>query len=113
MSDPVTFSGTATPAANKVIKVGASPAPHAEILAFAKSLIEARGFTLEVIEFTDYVQPNVALTEGALDANYFQHVPYLDDYNKENNTTIIPAGKIHFEPLCIYPGRLASLSDIK
>jgi len=113
VSIPASFgSGGAAPA-NKVIKVGASPAPHAQILEFAKPLIAAKGYTLEIIEFSDYVQPNVALTEGSLDANYFQHVPYLDDYNKENGTTIVSAGKIHFEPLCIYPGRLASLEEIK
>jgi len=99
--------------ANTVIRVGASPAPHAEILEFAKPLIEAQGYTLEIIEFSDYVQPNVALSEGDLDANYFQHFPYLEDYNKENKTTLASAGKIHFEPLCIYPGKLSSLDDIK
>ncbi|MDR2721822.1 MAG: hypothetical protein LBB35_03025 [Coriobacteriaceae bacterium] len=95
------------------MRVGASPAPHAEILEFAKPLIEAQGYTLEIIEFSDYVQPNVALSEGDLDANYFQHFPYLEDYNKENKTTLASAGKIHFEPLCIYPGKLSSLDDIK
>ena len=99
--------------ADKVIKVGASPAPHAQILEFARPLIEKEGYTLQVIEFSDYVQPNVALSEGDLDANYFQHFPYLQDYNTKNGTTIASAGKIHFEPLCVYPGKLKSLSDIK
>ena len=110
---PATFSGSAASSGDKVIRVGASPAPHAEILEFARPLIEAQGYTLEIIEFSDYVLPNVALTDGDIDANYFQHVPYLDDYNKENGTTIVSAGKIHFEPLSIYPGRLSSLDDIK
>ncbi|MCL2807898.1 MAG: MetQ/NlpA family ABC transporter substrate-binding protein [Coriobacteriia bacterium] len=96
-----------------VIRVGASPAPHAEILEFARPLIEARGFTLEIIEFSDYVLPNIALEDGDLDANYFQHLPYLENFNEENNTNIVSAGKIHFEPLCIYPGKSASLSDIR
>jgi len=113
VNSPATFSGSAASSDDKVIRVGASPAPHAEILEFARPLIEAQGFTLEIIEFSDYVLPNVALTDGDIDANYFQHVPYLDDYNKENKTTIVSAGKIHFEPLSIYPGRLSSLDDIK
>ena len=110
---PATFTGNAVSNDDKVIRVGASPAPHAEILEFARPLIEAQGFTLEIIEFSDYVLPNVALTDGDIDANYFQHVPYLDDYNKENGTDIVSAGKIHFEPLSIYPGRMSSLDDIK
>lgn len=110
---PATFTGAATDSGDTVIIVGASPAPHAEILEFARPLIEARGYTLVIQEFSDYVLPNVALTDGDIDANYFQHVPYLDDYNAENHTTIVSAGKIHFEPLSIYPGRLSSLEDLK
>ncbi|MGI6105730.1 MAG: MetQ/NlpA family ABC transporter substrate-binding protein [Raoultibacter sp.] len=98
---------------DKVIKVGASPAPHAEILAFAKDLIKERGYTLEIVEFSDYVQPNVALNDGELDANYFQHYPYLEEYNNENGTTLASAAKIHFEPLCLYPGKIASIDDLK
>ncbi|MDR0514379.1 MAG: hypothetical protein LBG81_04360 [Coriobacteriaceae bacterium] len=100
-------------AADKVIKVGASPAPHAEILEFAKPLLAAKGYTLQIIEYSDYIQPNVALSEGELDANYFQHLPYLEDYNKENRTDLISVAKIHFEPLSLYPGKLASLDDLK
>lgn len=98
---------------NKVIKVGASPAPHAEILEAARPLIEKQGYTLEIVEFSDYIQPNVALNDGDLDANYFQHYPYLDDYNKENGTNLASAAKIHFEPLCLYPGKTASIEDLK
>ena len=110
---PATFGGSAASSDDMVIRVGASPAPHAEILEFARPLIEAEGYTLVIIEFSDYVLPNVALTDGDIDANYFQHVPYLDDYNKENGTDIVSAGKIHFEPLSIYPGRMSNLDDIK
>ncbi len=99
--------------ANKVITVGASPAPHAEILAFAKPLIEAKGYTLNVIEFSDYVQPNVALAEGELDANYFQHFPYLENYVAETGEVLASAGKVHFEPLCLYPGKIKTIEDLK
>ncbi len=95
------------------IKVGASPAPHAEILAQVKDVLAAKGWTLEVVEFTDYVQPNVALSEGDLDANYFQHQPYLDDYNAQNGTDLAGVAKIHFEPLSVYPGKSASIDALK
>ena len=98
---------------NTTIKVGASPAPHAEILAFAKDLIEERGYTLEIVEFSDYVQPNLALSDGEIDANYFQHYPYLEDYNKENGTKLASAAKIHFEPLSLYAGKTTSIQDLK
>ena len=96
-----------------VIKVGASPAPHAEILAQAKDILAEHGYTLEVVEYSDYIQPNVALDDGELDANYFQHITYLEDYNAENGTTLVSAGAIHFEPLGLYPGKSASLDDLK
>lgn len=95
------------------ITVGASPAPHAEILNQVKDLLAEKGWTLEITEFTDYVQPNVALSEGDLDANYFQHQPYLDDYNAQNGTDLVGVAKIHFEPLCLYPGKTASVDDLK
>lgn len=110
---PAMIVGDGVVIEEKVIKVGASPAPHAEILEFAKPLIQAKGYKLEITEFTDYVQPNVALSDGLIDANFFQHFPYLEDYNAENKTTLASVGKVHFEPLCIYPGKLSSLSDIK
>lgn len=94
------------------IVVGASPVPHAEILAAAKPILEAEGITLDVKEFTDYVQPNLALASGDLDANYFQHQPYLDDFNAENNLTIVSAGSVHFEPFGIYPAKTASLDAL-
>lgn len=96
-----------------VIKVGASPAPHAEILAQVKDILATHGYTLEVVEYSDYIQPNVALSDGELDANYFQHITYLEDYNAENGTTLVSAGAIHFEPLGLYPGKTTSLDDLK
>lgn len=108
-----TTSGSSSEDSDKVIRVGASPAPHAEILEFAKPLLEKKGYTLEIIEFTDYVQPNVALEDGELDANYFQHLPYLEEYNESNGTTLASAAKIHFEPLCLYPGKTATIADLK
>ncbi len=96
----------------KVIKVGASPAPHAEILEIAKEVLAADGWTLEIVEFTDYVLPNEALSSGDIDANYFQHTPYLDTYNAENGTDLESAVTVHYEPLGVYPGRTASLDAI-
>lgn len=94
------------------IVVGASPSPHAEILQAASGLLEEKGYKLEVKEFTDYVMPNTALDEGELDANFFQHQPYLTDFNEKNGTKLASAGAIHFEPLGIYGGRTADLSQL-
>jgi D-methionine transport system substrate-binding protein len=110
-------SSTAASAAaggdDKTIVVGASPSPHAEILAAAKDILAKDGYTLEVKEYTDYVQPNVALSAGDLDANYFQHQPYLDQYNQENKTDLVSAGLIHYEPFGIYAGKTKSLDALK
>ncbi|EOS59743.1 YaeC family lipoprotein [Anaerotruncus sp. G3(2012)] len=95
------------------LKVGASPAPHAEILENIKPLLEKDGITLEIVEFTDYVIPNQALDAGDIDANYFQHLPYLEDFNAKNGTNLSSAGAIHFEPLGLYPGKTASLDDLE
>ena len=95
-----------------VIKVGASPVPHAEILEAIKPVLAEQGYKLEIVEFTDYVQPNLALEDGSLDANYFQHVPYLDSFNAENGTNIVSLAAVHFEPLDIYPGKTASLDAL-
>lgn len=95
------------------ITVGASPAPHAEILNLIKDDLAAAGWSLVVVEFTDYIQPNVALVEGELDANYFQHISYLNDYNAENGTNIVSAALIHFEPLGLYPGKSTSLDGLE
>ncbi len=96
----------------KTIKVGATPAPHAEILEVAKDILAKEGYTLEIVEFTDYVLPNEALNSGDIDANFFQHQPYLTNYNENNGTDLVSAGLIHYEPLGIYPGKLQTLDQI-
>ena len=100
------------PEAKGTITVAASPTPHAEILAKAKDILAAEGWDLQVTEFEDYVQPNLVVESGEIDANYFQHVPYLDDFNKENGTNIVNAAGIHYEPFGIYPGTKASLEEL-
>lgn len=104
--------GNAAPSADTTIRVGASPSPHAEILAQVKDELSEQGYTLEVVEYNDYIQPNVALSEGDLDANYFQHKPYLDDYNAENGTDLVDAGAIHFEPMGLYAGKSSDLANV-
>lgn len=96
----------------KTIKVGASPAPHAEILKEVQTILEEKGYKLEIIEINDYVQPNLSLDAGDLDANYFQHKPYLDTFNQEKGTKIVPVVAVHFEPLGIYAGTKNSLNDL-
>lgn len=98
--------------ATKTIKVGASPAPHAEILNKAAEVLKEEGYELEVVEYADYVQPNVALDNGDLDANYFQHLPYLEQFNEENETNLVSAGAIHYEPFGIYAGKTDSLDKL-
>ena len=94
------------------ITVAASPTPHAEILAQAAKLLADQGWTLEVTEFEDYVQPNLVVDGGDIDANYFQHVPYLDDFNAENGTALVSVAGIHYEPFGIYPGTKADLTEL-
>ena len=106
-------SASANTTGSKVIKVGASPAPHAEILAQAKTILAKEGYDLQIVEFTDYVQPNVALTDGDIDANYFQHKPYLDDYNKQNGTDLVSMAAIHYEPLGLYAGKTKTIAELK
>ena len=96
----------------KEIVVGASPAPHAEILNAAKEVLASKGYELKIVEYTDYVQPNNALDSGDLDANYFQHKPYLDSFNEQNGTNLVSAGAIHYEPFGIYAGKTASLEAL-
>ena len=103
-SDAVESKGTIT--------VAASPTPHAEILAQAAPILAAEGWTLEVKEFQDYVQPNNVVESGEFDANYFQHIPYLENFNEEQGTHLVNAGGIHYEPFGIYPGTKSSLDDI-
>ena len=99
--------------AGQTITVAASPAPHAEILAVAKEILAEKNVTLEVIEFTDYVQPNNVVESGEIDANYFQHTPYLDDFNAQNGTHIVSAAAIHVEPMGLYGGKQSSLDALK
>ena len=103
---------TTATAEGTTIKVGASPSPHAEILKAAQPLLAEKGVTLEIVEFTDYVQPNLATESGDLDANYFQHKPYLDTFNEENGTHLVSAGAIHYEPFGIYAGKSDSLDEL-
>lgn len=98
--------------AKGTITVAASPTPHAEILAQAKTILAEQGWDLQVTEFEDYVQPNLVVESGEFDANYFQHIPYLDDFNAENGTHLVNAGGIHYEPFGIYPGTKSSLDEI-
>lgn len=101
-------------AAGETVKlvVGASPAPHAEILEAVKPILAEQGIDLEIKEFTDYVQPNLALESGDLDANYFQHYPYLEQFNEENGTHLVSAAAIHYEPFGLYAGKTTSLDDL-
>lgn len=94
------------------IKVGAVPTPHAEVLEQVKDTLAEQGIDLQIVEFTDYVQPNLALDSGDLDANYFQHQPYLDGFNADNGTNIVNIGTIHYEPMGIYSTQFTDLESI-
>ncbi len=95
------------------ITVAASPTPHAQILEAAAPILEEQGYTLEVQEFEDYVQPNLVVDAGDFDANYFQHIPYLDNFNEEKGTDLVNAGGIHYEPFGVYPGTKASFDELE
>ena len=98
---------------DKTITVAATPSPHAEILNDAvKPLLEKEGYTLEVKEFTDYVQPNTVTEEGEVDANYFQHITYLNNFNEEKGTHLVSVADVHYEPFGLYPGKTKSLDGI-
>ncbi len=99
--------------AGQTVTVAASPTPHAEILAIAKDLLAAKNIELTILEFTDYVQPNNVVDSGEVDANYFQHVPYLDDFNAENGTHVVSVAAIHVEPMGFYGGRQTTLDALK
>lgn len=94
------------------ITVGATPAPHAEILAVVKDILAKDNITLEIKEFTDYVTPNTSTEDESIDANYFQHITYLNDFNSEYDTHLVSVGAIHYEPFGLYAGKTASLSDL-
>ena len=97
---------------SKVIKVGASSTPHAEILEQVKDELKKKGYTLEVVVYDDYILPNKALSDKTIDANYFQHVPYLNSYNKQNGTDIASAFKVHYEPFGIYGNGITDLKNL-
>ena len=98
--------------AGTTIKVAASPVPHAEILGVAKDILAEQGITLEIIEYPDYVQPNMVTESGEVDANYFQHTPYLDSFNEENGTHLVSVGAIHYEPFGLFAGKTATLDEL-
>jgi len=100
------------PAETVTLRVAASPTPHAEILNAVKGILAEQGIDLQVTEYDDYVVPNTAVEEGDEDANYFQHLPYLDNFNAENGTHLVSAGGIHIEPMGVYAGKTASLKDL-
>ncbi len=95
-----------------VIKVGANITPHSEILEQAKPILAEKGITLEIVQIEDSITPNVGVSEGSLDANYFQHEPYLEQYNEENGTDLVSIGAIHYEPFGIYAGKTTKLSEL-
>lgn len=96
-----------------VIKIGATPVPHAEILNFVKPLLEKENISLDIIEFQDYVQPNTALADKELDANFFQHKPYLDNFIKERSLDLVPVANVHVEPLGLYSKTIKNISELK
>ena len=115
-ADSASVDSTAAESTNDLagtkLVVAASPTPHAEILEVAKEILAEQGITLEIKEFSDYVQPNLVTENGEVDANYFQHTPYLESFNAENGTHLVSVGAIHYEPFGIYPGKSDDLANI-
>ena len=109
-ADNAADSGDA--ADGKVITVGATPAPHAEILEVAKEVLAEEGYTLEITEFDDYIVPNDAVEEGELDANYFQHITYMNQFNEDKGYHLVSVGSIHYEPFGLYAGKTASIEAL-
>ena len=99
--------------AGTTITIAATPTPHAEVLSVAKEILAAKDITLDIKEFTDYVQPNNVVDSGEIDANYFQHQPYLDDFNAENGTHLVSVLTVHVEPMGLYGGKQNSLDALK
>ncbi len=110
--DEASEAESADPGEMETLIVGATAAPHAEILEVVKPILAKEGYDLQIQEFTDYVLPNRALEEGELDANYFQHIQYLESYNEQNGTDLVSAGEIHYEPFGIYAGKTTDLSQL-
>ncbi len=111
-SSSASSASSAASSADTTIKVGASVTPHAEILDQVKDTLAQEGYQLEVVEYNDYVLPNTALESGELDANYFQHITYLNDFNEENGTHLTDVASIHFEPFGLYAGKSASIEEL-
>lgn len=111
-SDADTETGSQSDENLEVIKVGASITPHAEILEQVKDVLAEQGYDLQIVEYNDYILPNTALESGDLDANFFQHQPYLDDFNAENDTHLVSVAAVHFEPFGLYAGKTGSLDDL-
>ena len=107
-----TPSETGTDLEGTVLKVGASPAPHAEILEAVKDLLAQQGITLEIVEFNDYIIPNTAVESGELDANYFQHITYMNQFNESDGTHLVSAAEIHYEPFGLYAGKTKSIEEL-
>ena len=105
-------SGSANADSSTIIKVGANITPHSEILEQAQPLLAAKGITLEIVKLEDSITPNTGVIEGSLDANYFQHVPYLEQFNLENGSDLVSIGAVHYEPFGIYAGRVSDLADL-
>lgn len=105
-------SSAATSSEDNVIRVGASPTPHAEILGAIVDDLAEQGYTLDVVEYNDYVLPNTALQDGEIDANYFQHITYLNDFNEENGTDLVSVAEVHFEPLGIFSEKIKNLDEL-
>ncbi|MFY9174269.1 MAG: MetQ/NlpA family ABC transporter substrate-binding protein [Peptococcia bacterium] len=106
-------TGTGDENKSIVLKVGATPVPHAELLAEVKDDLAAEGITLEIVNYQDYVQPNLNLADGEIDANFFQHIQYLEGFNKDHNLDLVNAGGIHIEPMGIYSNVISDLKDVK
>ncbi len=111
-SAPAETGSADTSLEGTVLKVGATPAPHAEILEVVKEILAEQGITLEIMQYNDYVQPNNAVEDGSLDANYFQHITYMNDFNAEYGTHLVSAADVHYEPMALYAGKTASLEEL-
>lgn len=109
----VALSSVVAGAAEHNLKVGATPVPHAEVLEFIKPLLAEEGIELTIVEFTDYIQPNIALADGELDANYFQHIPYLDTFKADRRLALEVLVKVHVEPIGLYSSRISSLDELR
>ena len=111
--DAGTVASTEAQAETVVLKVGANITPHSEILEVAKPILAEKGIELQIVQLEDSVTPNTGVIEGSLDANYFQHVPYLEQFNKENGSDLVSVGAVHYEPFGIYAGRVKDLKDLQ